>query len=88
MTWVYGCVNQAGEDNRNVARMAGLLAGLPGRGGGHHGEPAVRLGPRGGRSRCPRREARRSRHDDRGGVEGMTRSPYVMGKPKVRSTAR
>src|SRR4051812_42376947 len=26
---VYGCVNQAGEDNRNVARMAGLLAGLP-----------------------------------------------------------
>ena len=26
---IYGCVNQAGEDNRNVARMAGLLAGLP-----------------------------------------------------------
>ncbi|MEC9167355.1 MAG: 3-oxoadipyl-CoA thiolase, partial [Pseudomonadota bacterium] len=26
---VYGCVNQAGEDNRNVARFAGLLAGLP-----------------------------------------------------------
>src|SRR3982074_3348145 len=26
---VYGCANQAGEDNRNVARMAGLLAGLP-----------------------------------------------------------
>jgi acetyl-CoA acyltransferase len=26
---IYGCANQAGEDNRNVARMAGLLAGLP-----------------------------------------------------------
>src|SRR5258706_14998189 len=26
---IYGCVNQAGEDNRNIARMAGLLAGLP-----------------------------------------------------------
>ena len=26
---IYGCVNQAGEDNRNVARMAALLAGLP-----------------------------------------------------------
>ena len=26
---IYGCVNQAGEDNRNVGRMAGLLAGLP-----------------------------------------------------------
>ena len=28
---IYGCVNQAGEDNRNVARMAVLLAGLPAR---------------------------------------------------------
>jgi len=26
---IYGCANQAGEDNRNVARMSGLLAGLP-----------------------------------------------------------
>src|SRR5689334_15395522 len=31
---VLGCANQAGEDNRNVARMAGLLAGLPDRSGG------------------------------------------------------
>src|SRR5262245_66390815 len=52
---IYGCVNQAGEDNRNVARMAGLLAGLPvevagatihrlfgsGLGGGGAGAPAA-----------------------------------------------
>ena len=31
---IYGCANQAGEDNRNLARMAGLLAGLPDRSGG------------------------------------------------------
>src|SRR2546423_13732488 len=43
---IYGCVNQAGEDNRNVARMAGVLAGLPGRGGGGPGKRT--LGPRPG----------------------------------------
>src|ERR671916_3446 len=31
---IYGCANQAGEDNRNLARMAALLAGLPDRSGG------------------------------------------------------
>src|SRR5882757_9002197 len=31
---IYGCANQAGEDNRNIARMAGLLAGLPDTSGG------------------------------------------------------
>src|SRR5512146_3571833 len=31
---IYGCANQAGEDNRNLARMAGLLAGLPQESGG------------------------------------------------------
>ena len=31
---IFGCANQAGEDNRNVARMAGLLAGLPDSSGG------------------------------------------------------
>ena len=38
-----GCANQAGEDNRNVARMALLLAGLPELRSGRHREPAVRL---------------------------------------------
>ena len=40
-----GCANQAGEDNRNVARMATLLAGLPVVGAGRHGEPALRVQP-------------------------------------------
>ncbi len=40
---ILGCANQAGEDNRNVARMALLLAGLPAEVTGDHGEPAVRL---------------------------------------------
>ena len=79
---VYGCVNQAGEDNRNVARMAGLLAGLPvevagatvnrlcgsGLEAAGHAARAVKLG-----------EADMM---IAGGVEGMTRSPYVMGKPE------
>ena len=44
---ILGCANQAGEDNRNVARMAVLLAGLPASGPRRDREPAVRLGPRG-----------------------------------------
>ncbi len=49
----WGAANQAGEDNRNVARMAGLLAGLPGRGArGHRGEPQVVRFRDGGRLRC------------------------------------
>jgi acetyl-CoA acetyltransferase len=37
-----GCANQAGEDNRNVARMAVLLAGFPVEVGGMHCQPALR----------------------------------------------
>ena len=44
---ILGCANQAGEDNRNVARMAALLAGLPVR-PRRDGQPPVRLGPGGG----------------------------------------
>ena len=40
---ILGCANQAGEDNRNVARMALLLAGLPALGAGRNGQPALRL---------------------------------------------
>ncbi len=40
---IYGCANQAGEDNRNVARMSLLLAGLPRHGAGCHHQPAVRF---------------------------------------------
>ena len=49
----FGCANQAGEDNRNVARMALLLAGLPNNVPGVTLEPALRIGTeRGGRRRA------------------------------------
>ena len=64
-----GRANQAGEDNRNVARMAALLAGLPDRGGRPDGQPAVRLWPAGdqlGGSRDHGRRRRRLRRRRRG----------------------
>ena len=69
---VYGCANQAGEDNRNVARMALLLAGLPDTDPGDDRQPAVRLGAERSRRRGagdPRRRdrlrhRRRRRIDD------------------------
>ena len=42
---IYGCANQSGEDNRNVARMALLLAGLPQGSSGRNGKPSVRIQP-------------------------------------------
>jgi acetyl-CoA acyltransferase len=76
----YGCANQAGEDNRNVARMAALLAGLPDSVPGAtinrlcgSGLDAVNLAAR----------AIRSGEAEliiAGGVESMTRAPFVMGK--------
>ena len=62
---VYGCANQAGEDNRNVGRMALLLAGLPDDGARHHGQPAVRVEPRRHRHRGARHQVRRAVADDR-----------------------
>ena len=60
----FGCANQAGEDNRNIARMAALLAGLPvevaGDGAGLHGPPPVRLRTPGSRQ-CRARHLRRRR---------------------------
>ena len=41
---IFGCANQAGEDNRNVARMALLLAGLPVEGAWQHDQPSMRVG--------------------------------------------
>jgi len=40
----FGCANQAGEDNRNVARMAALLAGLPVEVASHDRQPLMRFG--------------------------------------------
>ncbi len=77
---IYGCANQAGEDNRNVARMALLLAGLPQSIGGStvnrlcgSGMDAVGIAGR----------AIKAGDADfmiAGGVESMTRAPFVMGK--------
>ncbi len=77
---VFGATNQAGEDNRNVARMAGLLAGVP------YEVPAVtvnRLCGSGLEAVCD--AVRRVATGDAdvvvaGGVESMTRAPFVFGK--------
>jgi acetyl-CoA acyltransferase len=77
---VYGCANQAGEDNRNVARMAGLLAGLPVEVPGTtvnrlcgSSLDAVGIAARAIKSgECDLLIA--------GGVESMSRAPFVMGK--------
>jgi len=77
---IYGCANQAGEDNRNVARMAGLLAGLPTQVPGTtvnrlcgSGMDAVGLAARS-------IKAGEAQLLLAGGVESMSRAPFVMGK--------
>ena len=84
----YGNANQAGEDNRNVARMAGLLAGLP------VGVPATTInrlcgsgmdavGSAARAIRCGEAELAIA-----GGVESMTRAPLVMPKPEAAFSRR
>ncbi|AOW25367.1 beta-ketoadipyl CoA thiolase [Sphingomonas melonis TY] len=75
-----GCANQAGEDNRNVARMAVLLAGLP---DGVPGATVNRLCGSGLNAVGSLAQAIRcgdAALGIAGGVESMTRAPYVMGK--------
>jgi len=77
---ILGCANQAGEDNRNVARMAGLLAGLPVSVGG---ETVNRLCASGMASTINAARAIKDNDGDlyiSGGVEHMTRGPWVMSK--------
>src|SRR5215468_786739 len=77
---LYGCANQAGEDNRNVARMAALLAGLP---VDVPGETVNRLCASGMSAVVNAARAVRLGDGDSyiaGGVESMTRAPYVMSK--------
>ena len=77
---VYGCANQAGEDNRNVARMALLLAGLP------DSVPAATINRLCGSSMDAIGIAARAIKSGEaalmiaGGVESMSRAPFVMGK--------
>ncbi len=75
-----GCANQAGEDNRNVARMASLLAGLP---IGVPGATVNRLCGSGLDAVALAARAIEAGEGDlfvAGGVESMTRAPYVVGK--------
>ncbi len=77
---VLGCANQAGEDNRNVARMASLLAGLP---TSVPGETVNRLCASGMSAVVTTGRAVKLGEGDvyvAGGVESMTRAPYVMAK--------
>lgn len=78
---ILGCANQAGEDNRNVARMASLLAGLPVT---VPGETVNRLCSSGLSAIIHANRAIKAGDGDvfiSGGVENMTRGPYVIAKP-------
>lgn len=77
---IYGCANQAGEDNRNVGRMSALLAGIP------YQVPATTVNRLCGSSLDAVAMAARAIKAGEadlivaGGVESMTRAPFVMGK--------
>ena len=79
----FGCTNQAGEDSRNVARNASLLAGLP------YTVPGATVNRLCGSGLEAVNQAARAVETDHGdlfvagGVESMTRGPWVMGKPNV-----
>ena len=82
-TSIYGCANQAGEDNRNVARMALLLAGLPKEVSGStvnrlcgSGMDAVTIAARA-------IKAGEAELMIAGGVESMSRAPFVMPKAET-----
>lgn len=78
---IMGCANQAGEDNRNVARMSLLLAGLPFT---VPGETVNRLCSSGLSAIIQANRAIKAGDGDvfiSGGVENMTRGPYVIAKP-------
>ena len=75
---ILGCTNQAGEDNRNVARMAALLAGFPVE---VPGQTVNRLCGSGLQAIASAAQAIKAGEGDAfvaGGVESMTRAPYVM----------
>ena len=80
---IYGCANQAGEDNRNVGRMSALLAGLP------YQVPATTVNRLCGSSLDAIAMAARTIKADEadlmivGGVESMSRAPFVMGKSET-----
>ncbi|HEU4455572.1 MAG TPA: acetyl-CoA C-acyltransferase [Longimicrobium sp.] len=78
---IFGCANQAGEDNRNVARMAGLLAGLPVTVAGQTVNRLCGSGLQAVRSAAHAIRAGEGDVFIAGGVESMSRAPWVMLKP-------
>jgi 3-oxoadipyl-CoA thiolase len=83
---LYGCANQAGEDNRNVAHMSGLLAGLPA------GVPGATINRLCGSGMDAIGSAARAIKSGEamlmiaGGVESMSRAPFVIGKAEAAFT--
>ncbi|RQQ55824.1 3-oxoadipyl-CoA thiolase [Burkholderia stagnalis] len=77
---IYGCANQAGEDNRNVARMSALLAGLPIDVPGSTLNRLCGSGMDAVGSAARAIKSGEARLMIAGGVESMTRAPFVMGK--------
>lgn len=80
---IIGCANQAGEDNRNIARMSALLAGLP---TSVPGETINRLCASGMSAITHAYRAIKSNEGNlfiAGGVEGMSRSPFVLSKAEA-----
>jgi 3-oxoadipyl-CoA thiolase len=78
----FGCANQAGEDNRNVARMGALLAGLPQSVAGVTVNRLCASGLSAVVSACHAVVAGDGDLFVAGGVESMSRAPLVMGKPE------
>jgi 3-oxoadipyl-CoA thiolase len=77
---IYGCANQAGEDNRNVARMSGLLAGLPLTVGGATINRLCGSGLDAVGTAARAIKAGEAGLMIAGGVESMSRAPFVTGK--------
>ncbi|OAJ59693.1 3-oxoadipyl-CoA thiolase [Paraburkholderia ginsengiterrae] len=77
---IYGCANQAGEDNRNVARMSALLAGLPTEAPGATINRLCGSGMDAVGTAARAIKAGEARLMIAGGVESMTRAPFVTGK--------
>ena len=77
---IMGCANQAGEDNRNVARMAVLLAGLPATVSGSTINRLCGSGLDAVGSAARAIKTGEAELMLAGGVESMTRAPFVMGK--------
>src|ERR687896_1363031 len=79
----FGCANQAGEDNRNVARMAALLAGLPDEVAGVTVNRLCASGLTAVTAACHAIRAGDGDFFVAGGVESMSRAPFVTGRPEL-----